>query len=296
MKNLVRFDWAVMRLLRNKANYDILEGFLSELLVEDVKIEQLLESEGNKQTADDKTNRVDLLVQNDKGELIIIEVQNDYKQDYLMRMLYGTSKIVTDHMSEGMDYSAIKKVISVNIVYFDLGRGEDYVYHGTTQYIGIHKKDILRLSPSEEGVYHTTDIAALYPEYYIIKVNNFNEVSPNTLDEWINFLKTEEVKEDSHAKGLKKAATELDVMKLSKEDRLQYENYIKDWRDNYSTIVGHYNKGKHEGKVLGKEEGRNERNKEIVISLHKRGMSPVEISEITNLSVVEIEKIISENN
>ncbi len=91
MRNTIRFDWAIKRLLRNKANFGILEGFLSELLGEDIKIESILESESNKQTADNKANRVDLLVQNSKAELIIIEVQSDYMQDYLMRMLFGTS-------------------------------------------------------------------------------------------------------------------------------------------------------------------------------------------------------------
>jgi len=46
-KNLVRFDWAMKRLLRNKANFGVLEGFLSELLREDIQIDQILESEGN---------------------------------------------------------------------------------------------------------------------------------------------------------------------------------------------------------------------------------------------------------
>ncbi len=47
MKRLIRFDWAVKRLLRNKANFVILEGFLSELLSDDIKINNILESEGN---------------------------------------------------------------------------------------------------------------------------------------------------------------------------------------------------------------------------------------------------------
>jgi hypothetical protein len=49
MTTLVSFDWAVKKLLRNKANFDVLEGFLSELLNFDVKIEQILESEHHKQ-------------------------------------------------------------------------------------------------------------------------------------------------------------------------------------------------------------------------------------------------------
>ena len=42
MKNLIRFDWAVKRLLRNKANFKVIEGFLSELLHDDIKIQNIL--------------------------------------------------------------------------------------------------------------------------------------------------------------------------------------------------------------------------------------------------------------
>ena len=119
-KKLVRFDWAMKRLLRNKANFDILEGFLSELLHEDFKIKQILESEGNKETEDDKFNRVDILVENKKGELVIVEIQNTREADYFQRMLYGTAKVIVEHIAEGQPYSQVKKVYSVNIVYFDV--------------------------------------------------------------------------------------------------------------------------------------------------------------------------------
>src|ERR1035437_8916635 len=116
MKNTIRFDWAIKRLLRNKANFGILEGFLSELLGENIKIDSILESESNKQTGDNKMNRVDMLAQDSKGELIIIEVQSTYTHDFLMRMLFGTSKLLVDNVKEGKPYSTIKKIISVNIV------------------------------------------------------------------------------------------------------------------------------------------------------------------------------------
>ena len=38
---LIRFDWAIKRLLRHKANFGILEGFLSVLLNEDITIRQI---------------------------------------------------------------------------------------------------------------------------------------------------------------------------------------------------------------------------------------------------------------
>ena len=63
-KRLIRFDWAVKKLLRNKANFVVLEGFLSELLFDDIKIQKILESESNQETENDKYNRVDILIQN----------------------------------------------------------------------------------------------------------------------------------------------------------------------------------------------------------------------------------------
>ena len=149
MKNkssLVRFDWAIKRLPRKKSNFVVLEGLLSALRGENVIIVRILESEGNKEDSEDKFNRVDVLAENSKGELVIIEVQNNRELDYFHRMLYGTSKAVTEYIHEGEKYGTIKKIYSVNIIYFDLGQGKDYVYHGKTQFKGIHFDDILKLS------------------------------------------------------------------------------------------------------------------------------------------------------
>jgi len=159
MKKHVRFDWAIKRLIRDKANFVILEGFLSELTGEDLKIEAVLESEGNQQTEGEKFNRVDLLVENSKKELIIIEIQNSHELDYLLRILFGISKAITEYIKEGDPYSKIKKIISVNIIYFNLGQGVDYVYRGTTNFRGIHKNDELQLSPSQKKLFGNTSDA-----------------------------------------------------------------------------------------------------------------------------------------
>lgn len=72
----VRFDWAAKRMLRDKANFGVLEGLLTVLLGEKITIEQILESEANQNTCDDKFNRVDIKALNSKGEIIIVEIQN----------------------------------------------------------------------------------------------------------------------------------------------------------------------------------------------------------------------------
>ncbi len=71
-RKLITFDWAIKRLLRSKANFGILEGFLSELLKEEIIILDVLESESNKDFRFNKFNRVDLKVRNSKQEIVII--------------------------------------------------------------------------------------------------------------------------------------------------------------------------------------------------------------------------------
>jgi predicted transposase/invertase (TIGR01784 family) len=232
-KKLISFDWAIKRLLRNdnsaqlnKANFVVLEGFLSELLFDNIKIEQILESEGNQETDDDKFNRVDILTKNSKNELIIIEIQSTYEIDYFHRMAYGTSKAITENHKLGDKYLNIKKLISINIVYFDLGQGQDYIYRGRTIFTGLHQKDILDLSEKQKQTFVKQEIADIFPEYYLLKVNQFNDIAKDTLAEWVYFLKNSEVKDNFKAKGLKEANEVLDIMRLDKEDQYGYNRYM----------------------------------------------------------------------
>jgi len=225
-KKLIRFDWAIKRILRNKANFIVLEGFLSELLFDNIKIEYILESESNQETADEKFNRVDILTQNSKHELIIVEIQSTYEIDYFHRMAYGVSKSISENLKLGQKYSEIKKVISVNIVYFDLGQGEDYIYSGKTDFRGLHQHDLLALSDKQKTAFLKEDVSDIFPEYYLLKVNQFNDNAKDTLDEWIYFLKNSEVKEEFKAKGLKEASEVLDIMRLPKDDEYGYNRYL----------------------------------------------------------------------
>ena len=297
MKNqLVRFDWALKRLLRNKANFEILEGFLSELLHVEVKIEQILESESNKHNANDKHNRVDLLTEINGKELVLIELQVEGQYDYFHRMVYGTSKLITDNMDSGFSYAKVRKVISINIVYFDLGHGSDYIYKGTTDFRGIHTNDILQLSLLQKKEFSNLQkVSDIFPEYYILKVNGFDDIAKNSLDEWIYFLKNSEIRSEFKAKGLVKAAQELDILKLSKEERAEYESFIEDRRVGESSVKTSWLEGKAEGKIEGKAEGKaegkSERNIEIAREMLHDGESVEKIIKYTGLTYEKIESL-----
>ncbi len=226
----IRFDWAIKRLLRQKANFDVLEGFLSELLKFDVKIQEIIESEGNKEDENDKFNRVDLLAKDENNDLILIEVQNEREHDYFHRMNYAQAKLITQHIAAGDNYEKIKKIFSINIVYFKLGQGDDYVYVGKTQFRGLHQNDILQLSEKQKKLYTANEVSDLYANYYIIKTNNFDDVAKDTLDEWIYFFKNSEIRDEFKAKGLREAKEKLRIDNLGGYEKEKYDNYIKEQR------------------------------------------------------------------
>lgn len=241
MNKLVRFDWAMKHLLRNKANFDVLEGFLSELMHEpEIKIETVLESESNQNAEEDKFNRVDVLVKTQKGQYIIVEVQCYGQWDFLTRVLYGTSKTICEYLKQGSDYKHVVKVVSVSIVFFDLGVGKDYLYKGKTTFKGIHYNDILDLNEREQKIYQPIHQATpktpsdIFPEYYIIKISKFRERVQDKLDEWIYFLKRGEIKAEFSAQGLKSAAQKLDLLTLSEQERRAYAGYQAALRDDAS--------------------------------------------------------------
>ena len=318
----IRFDWAIKRFLRQKSNFGILEGFLSELLMEDVKIIEILESESNKETEYDKFNRVDILVKSSTDELMIIEVQNESEHDYFHRMHYAQAKLATQYIYAGEDYDKIKKIISINIVYFELGQGEDYVYKGTTQFQGLHKNDTLQLSNSQKNSYpYLKAVSDIFTTYYIIKVNNFNNVARSTLDEWIYFLKNSEIKNEFRAKGLQEAKEKMRQDNLEGDDRIFYDVFIKEQRimrgvfksaiidakieeeEKHGSIIQEKEKEIEEKnqevqeknkEVLEKDKKILEKESEllsIIENLKSNGLSDEEISRITNRSIDEIKRI-----
>ncbi|MFM9949558.1 MAG: Rpn family recombination-promoting nuclease/putative transposase [Saprospiraceae bacterium] len=286
-KKLIRFDWAMKKMLRHKANFDILEGFLSELLGEEVKIKQVLDSESNKETEDDKFNRVDILVENEKGELIIIEVQYTQEYDYFHRMLFGASKAITEHIKEGSAYAQVKKVISITIAYFDLGQGKDYVYHGTTVFKGIHKGDILGLSDKQIEVYQKNSVQEIYPEYWVIKTGKFKNRINDRLDEWIYFLKNAEIKPSFSAKGLKAANEKLDTMKLPEKERIAYDKYLL----HLMSIASRNHTIEIEAKEIIKKAKEEERI-EVILEMHKDGVPANTIAKYLKSSEEQILQII----
>lgn len=279
------------RLLRNKANFNVLEGLLTTLLKENIHIQKLLESESNQEEEFDKYNRVDMLAENDKGELFLVEIQNNNEYAYFQRMLFGTSKLVTEYINRGEGYEKVRKVYSINIVYFSLGHGKDYVYHGKTEFKGIHKGDILELTPFQKQTFKADTVSQLYPEYYILKVNDFNSVAKSPLEEWIYYLNTGEIPDNATAPGLDKAREQLKLDKMSKEELKAYYRHLDNIVILKSNIFTEREEGRVEGRAEGRAEGEKSKQLEIARNLKRMGLSTADTCKATGLSAEEVERI-----
>ena len=175
------------------------------------------------------------------------------------------------------------------------GDGDDYIYHGTTSFVGIHKKDKLKLTKQQQELYKTETVEKLYPEHYLIKVTNFNDYAKDSLDEWINFLKNEEIPEHPRAKGLEKAKEKLDYLKMSEEEKREYNRHIEEVRRKISEYESTYVVGKIDGRIEGRMEGieigENKAKIEIAKNALNNGLDIDTIVLLTGLDIKTIEKL-----
>ena len=280
----IRFDWAAKKMLRDKANFSILEGLINVLLGEEVHILELLESESNQQDPQDKFNRVDIKARNSKDEIILVEIQLTREVYYLERILYGVAKAITEHIQLGDRYNQVKKVYSISILYFDLGKGEDYVYHGQTTFRGVTKHDTLQISAKEKDFIRMKAPEEVFPEYYLIRVNAFDKLAENHLEEWLRYLKDGIIDEDTTAPGLQEAKRKLEYMAMSKAEKLAYDEHLNAVMIQNDVI----STNRMEARAEGRAEGRAEQARAIARSLKVAGMDDKFIAAHTGLSLAEI--------
>ena len=283
----IRFDWAVKRMLRDKANFAVLEGLVTVLIGTPIKILEILESEGNQENATDKFNRVDIKAKTEQGEIIIVEVQLTRQLYYLQRMLYGVSKAITEHIEIGDKYDKVKKVYSINILYFDLGQGDDYLYHGKTVFKGVHTGDLLKVNTREQDEIKMRVPEDVFPEYFIIRINNFNDVATTPIEEWIDYLKNGRIKEDTVTPGLQEARKKLQYISMNEKERHAYEAHMDDIMVQNDVL----DTAKMEGREEGRAEGREEEKNDIARTMKEMGMSAEMISKATGLSEEDIERL-----
>ena len=298
----IRFDWAIKRILRDKANKEVLEGLITVLLGEPVTITEILESESNKERFEDKSNRVDVKAKTAAGEYIIVEVQLTKERDFFQRILFGTATTINDQIGIGKDYSVIRKIYSINILYFEFGCGDDYAYHGVTTFRGMTKKDsVLQLkTPSEEkyiseSTKRMTMPEEVFPEYFLLLVSHFNEMARTPIEEWMEYLKDGAIRDDTTTPGLQAARKKLAIMSMTEKERREYRDFmvsVHAAKDNWDTMRDEARaEGLAEGRAEGRAEGERNKAMETARRMKAKGYPLEDIAEISGLTVEAINRL-----
>ena len=145
----------------------------------------------------------------------------------------------------------------------------------------IHQNDVLELTPFQKQTFKVDAVSQLYPEYYILKVNDFNQVAKSPLEEWICYLNTGDIPDSATAPGLTEARERLKLDKMTKTELEAYYRHLDNiviLKDNILTE-----------RAEGRAEGRAEEKRETARNMKALNIPINTISQITGLSAEEIQ-------
>jgi predicted transposase/invertase (TIGR01784 family) len=227
-----------------------------------------------------------------------------HQADYFHRMLYSVSKVLAEHLKAGEKYEKVKKVISVSLVYFDLGHGNDYLYRGQTVFNGMNLDEKLELSALQKQTYYKATPQELFPEYYLIKINNFNNVSRSPLEDWVYYFKNSELPSKCDKKILSLLSEQLKFDAMDTKEKQDYYRFSKSKRIWDSTIDTAFMEGVEEGiqkgieKGLekGLEQGMEKSKVQTIVLAFKNGAEISFISRIVSMPEEEVERILKDEN
>lgn len=153
--------------------------------------------------------------------------------------------------------------------------------------MGVHTKDHLVISTKEEGVIKQKYPAEIFPTYYLVRVNNFNEVAKSPLEEWMRYLKEGIINEKTTAPGLREAREKLQYYSMSDSERHAYDEHVNAVMIQ-NDVLGN---ARAEGRAEGRKEGEHAKAINIAKNLKNIGLAVEQIITATGLTEEEINSL-----
>ena len=288
MSSLISFDYAIKYLLKDKGDYSIVEGFVSALLksagYKDVKIIALLDTESNKEDSIAKKSLADLIVEDEDRNKYIIEIERNVKHSFVHKACFNTSRVIVDNIAQRADYTEIKKVFHISLLYFPVGNGA--VHHGQTIIKEVETGERLTVHIKNQDTGNIFDATDILPEYFFISVPLFNDRLENEIDDWLYVMKYEEIPKEFHSPYMKQIADKLSILKMTAAERDNWNYYQKKLCNDRDELAAAEEKGIEKGIEKGM----------VIVALKmlKKGSDFEEIIEFTGLTRAQIESLISE--
>ena len=274
-----KMDFVFKNIFGSEKHPNILISFLNATLkpkdlITEVEIKN---TDLNKGYIEDKFSRLDVKATTSNNEIINIEIQLKNEYNMIKRSLYYWSKLYSEQLNEGEDYSLLKRTICINILNFK--------YLKTRMFHSVYRmKEI-----------HTNEELSDIEEIHFIEIPKLEDGSDekDMLVAWIEFLKNPE---SEKVRSLEMSVDEIrdakdELIKMSNDDtqRELYEMRAKTLRDKISAL----NEAERKGIKKGREEGEKNKAIEIAKSLIDLGLDKESIAKSTGLDLWEVEKLMN---
>ena len=279
-------DWCFKNIFAQPSNEDLLIDLLESILR--IKIYNIAadpEVETIRESKDSKYGRMDLKAVINDGELIDIEMQVRNENNIVEKSLFYWSNLYYNNLKKTQNFNESKKVIGINILNYDLFK-DNGLNTETAMITAQKRKTIL------------TDKLELHFIQLKNQKNNINQ----RLEDWISFLiQDEEGVERAMARNAAVAKAQREYVYLTGTKAAQRRKELIEKRKIEDYFLGRsayqegeekgIEKGKEEGRKEGKIEGKMEEKETIAKKLLEENLPIEKISNITNLSKEEIEKL-----
>ena len=274
-----KMDFVFKNIFGSEKHPNILISFLNATLkpkdlITEVEIKN---TDLNKGYIEDKFSRLDVKATTSNDEIINIEIQLKNEYNMIKRSLYYWSKLYSEQLNEGEDYSLLKRTICINILNFK--------YLKTRMFHSVYRM--------KER--HTNEELSDIEEIHFIEIPKLEDGSDekDMLVAWIEFLKNPE---SEKVRSLEMSVDEIreakdELIKMSNDDtqRELYEMRAKTLRDKVSAL----NEAERKGIKKGREEGEKNKAIEIAKSLIDLGLDKESIAKSTGLDLCEVEKLMN---
>jgi predicted transposase/invertase (TIGR01784 family) len=265
-------DFGFKKIFGEEASSHILLDFLKSLLPES-QLTSLSFKDKEKlgKTIEERKAVYDLYCENINGEKIIVELQKAKQNYFKERTVFYASFPIQEQAEKGDWDFNLKAVYCVGILDFKFD--EDKLSKGEVVHT-VQLKD-----QHNEVFYKKLTFVYLEMPHFNKKENELE----TRLDKWLYFLKNLEdfqsIPEIFSNDIIKEAFVKAEINNLSAEERSNYEQNLKIYRDYKNTIDTAFDEGKIEGKI------------EVAKALKTNGVAIDIIVKTTGLSENEIDKL-----
>jgi len=193
-----------------------------------------------------KSSIADLVVEDGEGNKYIVEIERAYTPNFMHKACFNSSRLVVDGIYGSQDYTTIKKIFHISLLYFSTKGMQKPIYHGKTIVHEVDTKHPVDVSIANEGlvIFNTPNV---FPEYFFISVPMFDDIINSEIDEWLYVMKHSDIKQSFKSPYMAKVAERLAVIKMSAAERNEYIYYQKQSVHSQDILQAAETKGKAEG-------------------------------------------------